>query len=101
MSTKPLKVGLIGPAGFSGSYLCLELINRGHTVVGISRSPAKAGEHKRYLPRTADVNTLDVESLAKTFSDIDVLINAYGPHSAGYEALKYSKQHLLSISSNS
>ncbi|KAK5094643.1 hypothetical protein LTS08_008499 [Lithohypha guttulata] len=89
MSGHPLNIGIIGPAGFTGSYLCLELINRGHTVIGISRNPHTLGQHERYLARAADVNSLSIESLAQTFKDVDVLINAYGPHSAGHEALKY------------
>ncbi len=90
MSEAPINIGVIGPAGFSGSYLCLELISRGHRVVGISRHPEKIGNHSRYQPRPADVNHLDINSLAKVFEGLDVLVNAYGPHSAGHEALQYS-----------
>lgn len=89
-SNPPLKVGVIGPAGFGGSYLCLELINRGHEVVGISRSPEKLGVHRNYTPRAADVSSQKIEELAQAFAGLDVLINQYGPHSAGHEALQYS-----------
>lgn len=87
---QPLTVGVIGPAGFGGSYLCVELINRGHNVVGISRNPEKLGKHPRYKPLVADINSLEIEELAKIFESLDVLVNEYGPHSAGHEALKYS-----------
>ncbi len=89
-TNSPLKIGVIGPAGFGGSYVCVELINRGHEVIGISRNPCKLGSHERYTPRAADVSSHSIEELARAFSDLDVLINEYGPHSAGHEALQYS-----------
>lgn len=87
----PLTIGVIGPAGFSGSYVCVELLNRGHHVVGFSRNPEKIGSHARYTPKAVDINERSIEELAETFRGLDVLINAYGPHSAGHEALKYSQ----------
>ncbi|EXJ86780.1 hypothetical protein A1O3_03734 [Capronia epimyces CBS 606.96] len=88
-SHRPLQVGVIGPAGFGGSYLCLELINRGHTVIGISRRPETLGQHPSYVPRPADVNSLTIPELAQHFQGLDALVNEYGPHSAGHEALQY------------
>ena len=86
----PLRVGVIGPAGFGGSYLCVELLNRGHTVIGISRSPQKLGSHPRYIPRPVDIDELSISELAKKFEGIDVLVSEYGPHTAGAGALLYS-----------
>jgi putative NADH-flavin reductase len=96
MSSKPLRVGIIGPAGFGGSYLCVELLNRGHTVIGISRQPEKLGKHERYIPRSVDIDEVSVEELAKKFEGIDALVSEYGPHTAGAGALLYSPS-LLSI----
>lgn len=90
MPPKPLTVGVIGPAGFGGSYLCVELLNRGHTVIGISRSPQKLGKHPRYTPRPIDIDQVSIEELAKTFNGLDVLVSEYGPHTAGAGALLYS-----------
>lgn len=89
-SSKPLRVGVIGPAGFGGSYLCVELLNRGHTVIGISRNPEKLGKHERYIPRPVDIDQVSTDQLAKTFDGIDVLVSEYGPHTAGAGALLYS-----------
>jgi putative NADH-flavin reductase len=86
----PLTVGVIGPAGFGGSYLCLELVSRGHKVIGFSRNPEKLGSHPLYTPHPLDVNAQSIRELADAFSGLDVLINEYGPHTAGHEALKYS-----------
>lgn len=86
-----LKVGVIGPAGFTGSYLCVELLNRGHHVIGFSRKPDSIGSHSRYTPRVLDINQASIEELAETFNGLDALVNAYGPHSAGHEALQYSQ----------
>ncbi|KAM0185123.1 hypothetical protein ACHAPI_012273 [Fusarium lateritium] len=84
-----LRVGVIGPAGFGGSYLCMELVNRGHHVVGLSRNPEKLGSHALYEPRRIDLDTQSEAELAKAFGDVDVLVSEYGPHTAGHEALKY------------
>jgi putative NADH-flavin reductase len=102
----PLRVGVIGPAGYGGSYLCVELLNRGHTVVGISRTPAKLGKHERYTPRSVDINQVSVAELAKHFEGIDVLVSEYGPHNehgpnmAGTGAFLYSECCLSKHASN-
>ncbi|KAK7191707.1 hypothetical protein DPSP01_008064 [Paraphaeosphaeria sporulosa] len=87
--SKPLRVGVIGPAGFGGSYLCVELLNRGHSVIGISRSPEKLGSHERYSPRSVDIDAISFSELAKHFEGIDVLVSEYGPHTGGADALVY------------
>lgn len=94
LSSKPLRVGVIGPAGFGGSYLCVELLNRGHTVIGISRNPQKLGKHERYIPRPVDIDEVSISELAKSFEGVDVLVSEYGPHTAGADALLYSKSLL-------
>lgn len=90
MSSKPLRVGVIGPAGFGGSYLTVELLNRGHTVIGISRNPEKLGKHARYVPRPVDVDQVSIEELSEVFEGLDVLVSEFGPHAAGPGALLYS-----------
>ncbi|EUC44268.1 hypothetical protein COCMIDRAFT_98655 [Bipolaris oryzae ATCC 44560] len=85
----PLKVAVIGPAGFGGSYLSVELLNRGHTVIGISRSPAKLGKHERYVPRPVDIDTASIEEIAEKFKDADALVCEFGPHTTGAGALLY------------
>ncbi|KAH7013870.1 hypothetical protein EDB80DRAFT_710994 [Ilyonectria destructans] len=84
-----LKTGIIGPAGFGGSYLCIELINRGHTVRGISRRPEKLGTHDAYTPYSIDIENCSLEQLIEAFKDLDVLVNEYGPHTGGEHALQY------------
>lgn len=84
-----MRIGVIGPCGFSGSYLCVELLNRGHEVVGISRSPERLGTHSRYEPRSTDVAKSSIHQLSEAFEGLEVLINGYGPHTAGENALQY------------
>jgi putative NADH-flavin reductase len=96
-SNKALRVGVVGPAGFGGSYLCVELLNRGHTVVGVSRDPEKLGKHPRYIPRSINIDEASVADLAKSFNDIDVLVSEYGPHTEGPMALLYSAQCTTSL----
>lgn len=83
-------VGVIGPAGFSGSYLCVELIRRDYTVVGISRNPQSFGNHRNYVPRSIDIEEQSIVGLTEAFRGLDVLVSVYGPHTAGADALEYS-----------
>ncbi|KAL2825818.1 hypothetical protein BDW59DRAFT_179792 [Aspergillus cavernicola] len=82
-------VGVIGPAGFGGSYLTAELISRGHTVVGISRNPQSFGTHEKYRPRQLDIEASTLAQLADAFRDLDTLVSEYGPHTQGADALQY------------
>ncbi|CAK7207778.1 hypothetical protein SEUCBS139899_010591 [Sporothrix eucalyptigena] len=84
-----LDIGVIGPTGFGGSYLTVELLNRGHRVRGISRHPEKLGHHEAYTSHPIDLEKAPIEDISKAFSGLDVLVNEYGPHTAGEEALQY------------
>jgi putative NADH-flavin reductase len=90
MSGSKLKFAVIGPSGLGGSYLCIELLNRGHSVTGLSRNPESLGSHPRYTPQKLDINAVSISELASAFTGYDVIVDAYGPHSAGHEALQYS-----------
>ncbi|KAM5370217.1 hypothetical protein ACJZ2D_008620 [Fusarium nematophilum] len=90
-ASKPLRVGVLGPAGFGGSYLCVELVSRGHSVIGMSRFPEKLGKHELYEPRVLDVEQASISDLARAFSDVDAVVSEYGPHTAGHDALQYSQ----------
>lgn len=71
---KPLKIAVLGPAGFGGSYLCVELINRGHHVTGISRSPEKLGSHRLYSTISLNLEKASSDELAEAFKGFDVVI---------------------------
>lgn len=92
VSTKSQLVGVIGPTGFGGSYLSVELIRRGYKVVGISRNPQSFGTHQSYTPRPVDIEAVSINALATSFRGLEVLVSEYGPHTQGADALKYSKQ---------
>lgn len=51
----PIKAGVIGVTGMTGSHVAVELLNRGHQVVGISRNPSKLGHYERYEPKAVDL----------------------------------------------
>ncbi|CAH0046012.1 unnamed protein product [Clonostachys solani] len=85
----PIKVGVIGVTGMTGSHVAVELLNRGHQVVGISRNPTKLGQHERYEPREVDLKALPIEEIATALKSLDVVVNAYGPHTQLGEALSY------------
>ncbi|KAF3811910.1 hypothetical protein GCG54_00003659 [Colletotrichum gloeosporioides] len=76
-----LRVGVIGATGMTGSHATVELINRGHHVVGVSRDPSRLGKHELYEPRSIDLGSSDVLDISKQLYGLDVVVNAYGPHS--------------------
>lgn len=84
-------IGLIGATGMTGSYVALELLNRGYKVVGISRNPQKLGQHENYTTRSIDLTKTSIPGLADTLKSLDAVINAYGPHSQLGKALGYSE----------
>ncbi|KAK0251300.1 hypothetical protein B0A54_13217 [Friedmanniomyces endolithicus] len=74
------KVAVLGPAGFGGSYVVSELLNRGsYDVVGISRNPDKIGKHDRYTPHVLDITNATIAELVEAFKSVDVVINAFNP----------------------
>ncbi|UPK95104.1 hypothetical protein LCI18_006039 [Fusarium solani-melongenae] len=83
------RIGVLGSTGFGGSYLCFELLQRGLAVRGFSRRPEKLGSHEKYTPHPINIESASLEELIETFKDLDVLVNEYGPHTAGEHALKY------------
>jgi putative NADH-flavin reductase len=70
----PLNILVIGPTGHGGSYLCVELCNRGHHVTGLSRNPSTIGEHENYTPKTFDVSKSTFTELRQALEGYDVVI---------------------------
>lgn len=81
MTTRPLKVGVIGPKGQCGSCVVNELLGRGYTVTGISRNPPKTWENEgpgKY--ESVAVDLTDTKSFARALSaGYDAIVCAYGP----------------------
>lgn len=69
-----LKVVVIGSTGYAGSHVCIELLARGHTVTGVTRSPDKIGRHPRYIPHPLDLEKAAVEDLIEAFTGHEVVI---------------------------
>lgn len=58
-----VKIAVIGATGFVGSHLVPRLVERGHTVIGVSRDGRRLdGWGSRVEPRSADVVSGDVEA---------------------------------------
>lgn len=74
-----MKIGILGPTGFSGSHAARELLNRDHNIVGFSRSPERLGTHPHYTPIPLAIETAPISDLVAAFRGLDVLINAYNP----------------------
>lgn len=74
-----LKVAVIGPKGQCGSCVVDELLARGHSVVGISRSPPpKWTAEGDFRPHAVDLH--DTDRFAQALSqEFDAIVCAYGP----------------------
>lgn len=74
-SQTSLSVLVVGATGHGGSYLCLELINRGHFVTGMARRPEKLGAHPLYRPKAFDVvNSPFLELIEEFNRGYDVIV---------------------------
>lgn len=88
-----MKVALIGVTGMVGSRIAAELVSRGHSVTGISRSADREAAVKKgvFLPesRVAMVqgDATDVESLVPLISGHAVLISASNFRSSSPDAV--------------
>jgi putative NADH-flavin reductase len=69
-----LSILVIGSTGHGGSYLCIELCNRGHKVTGLARNPAKLGTHANYIPKQLDVVNCSFAELHQALEGYDVVI---------------------------
>jgi uncharacterized protein YbjT (DUF2867 family) len=87
MKSSKLKIGVVGATGFVGSHACVELLSRGHSVIVFARHPESIGSHRLYTPQILDVGSANISNLSHAFKDLDVLVNAYGPHATGPEGL--------------
>lgn len=64
---------VFGATGSIGGVIVNEALSRGHTVIGVSRDPAKAKiDHKNFKAMAGDVT--DVASFKKVTQDADVVI---------------------------
>ncbi|KAH6971060.1 hypothetical protein BKA56DRAFT_636004 [Ilyonectria sp. MPI-CAGE-AT-0026] len=88
-SQKPLNVLVIGATGHGGSYLCVELVSRGHRVTGMARTPSRLGRHALYIPKEFDIEKEPFLHLIEGLKGYDVVVNMFSPHSSGQAALIY------------
>ncbi|MBE9462905.1 NAD(P)-dependent oxidoreductase [Dyadobacter subterraneus] len=73
-----MKVALIGTTGFVGSHLVTELLNRGHEVTAIVRSPEKVTAQSPLL-KVVEGDVFNEDKLAEQLAGNDVVLSAYNP----------------------
>jgi putative NADH-flavin reductase len=71
-----MKIVVLGATGNIGRRIVKEALDRGHTVTGVARNPAKASD-----PRTMMVqgDATDVDSLTGAVRGADAVVNAISP----------------------
>ena len=75
-----MKIGIIGASGKSGLALTKEALKQGYQVIAITRNPIKMptfNNNNRLTIKKADLTNKN--SIKTAISDVDILINAYGP----------------------
>ncbi|KAJ5667411.1 hypothetical protein N7507_003275 [Penicillium longicatenatum] len=86
--SESLRVAVLGPKGQCGSCVVDELLSRGHSVVGISRSPPKT------WPKSGEYGGIpcdfsDIRGLSKILSDggFDAVVSAFAPPLTDFDAV--------------
>lgn len=69
-----MKVALIGASGMAGSSILHELVERGHQITAIVRSPEKIAQHTQVEARQANIN--DTAQLTPLIKGLDAVISA-------------------------
>ncbi|KAF4775362.1 NAD-dependent epimerase dehydratase [Colletotrichum scovillei] len=91
MSSKKLRVAVIGPKGQAGSCVVDELLTRGHAVVGVSRNPPKQWRQGTgdgsYTSTSVDIYTEQKKLIDIFSSDFDAIVCAYGPSLANLDTV--------------
>lgn len=77
---KSLRVAVLGPKGQCGQCVVDELLSRGHTVVGISRSPPKSWPKQgEYSAIACDYGDIEKLSAILTAGGFDCVVSAFAP----------------------
>jgi nucleoside-diphosphate-sugar epimerase len=77
-----LTVGVTGASGFLGSHLALELLARGHRVVGIVRDPARASWLAQEGVELRQADLLDPDALGRAFAGLQAVVSNAAPAAA-------------------
>ncbi|KAJ5959264.1 uncharacterized protein N7479_006414 [Penicillium vulpinum] len=78
--SKSLRVAVLGPKGQCGSCVVDELLSRGHSVVGISRTPPKTWPKSgEYGGIPCDCSDIKGFSNVQSDGDFDAVVSAFGP----------------------
>lgn len=70
-------VALLGATGFVGKSILNEALDRGHTVLAITRNPEKLPPRDHLITKSA--NVYDCDALAPLLSGSDAVISAFNP----------------------
>lgn len=75
-----LNVAVLGPKGQCGQCVVDELLSRGHSVVGISRSPPTTwNKPGKYSALPVDFHHEDQLAAALSSGGFDAVVSAFGP----------------------
>ena len=75
MSLSGKTIAVTGATGFLGTYIALELLNRGATVRGVVRSPHKGAWLQEQGVTFAKADLMDPDALQEAFAGVDAIIS--------------------------
>lgn len=74
-----MKILITGANGFVGTHLCQKLLDKGHTVYGLARNPAKVLlTHPNFVVVKGDLDTLNLPWVQHLPKDLDACIHTAG-----------------------
>ncbi|KXH68731.1 hypothetical protein CSAL01_05139 [Colletotrichum salicis] len=83
MTSRKLRVAVIGPRGQAGSCVVDELLTRGHAIVGVSRNPPKQWKYDTgdgsYSSTSVEIYTEQKKLINIFSSNFDAIVCAFGP----------------------
>jgi hypothetical protein len=87
------RIVVIGVTGYAGSHITAELLDRGHTVVGVARDTTRVAARERLELRPGSF--YDASFRAKTINEADVVVVALPAHPADGPDLVIAVPELL------
>ena len=84
-----MKIALIGATGFVGTAVLAEMLQRGHDVTALARSPAKLAVQPRLTAKALDA--LDPDAVAAAVKGHDAVVSAFNP---GWDAPELYAQYM-------
>jgi uncharacterized protein len=83
-----MNIGIFGASGTIGQRVLAEALGRGHAVTAFTRNESRIGPERGGIVWKL-ANVLDADSIARVISNVDAIVNSYGPGPSSNASGKY------------